>query len=311
MIRISCADYAFPLLNREQRFALLQLLGFEYVDIGLFEGSNGLRPGQLLAAPRKFGRQLKRDLLRAGLRVSDIFLQTGLTLDDSAENVTSLIVRSRSRKTFLLTLELCAELECTHLTGLPGALQKGANKNDSFNLAVEEVCWRHHVASSSGVCYAIKPHIGSICSSVAGVRSFLGLIPGLTLTLDYSHFVSQEISSCDIHSLLPNASHMQVRAGAPHRLQVPVDKCQIDFAGMVRRLFRNNYDGFLAIEYLRDAWMQCNQTDNISETILLRNRLVEYLRSEQDENVIRQEQPPSSLSQETWPQASPPMIWET
>ena len=311
MIRISCADYAFPLLPREQRFALLRLLGFEYGDIGLFERSNGLRPGQLLAAPRKFGRQLKRDLIQAGLRVSDVFLQTGLTLGDSADNVPSLIVRSRNRKTFLLTLELCAELECTHITGLPGVLQKGVDDKDSFNLAVEEACWRHHVSSSSGVHYAIKPHIGSICSSIAGVRSFLDLIPGLTLTLDYAHFVSQKISSNAIHSLLPNASHLHVRTGAPHRLQVPVDEGQIDFAGMVRRLSKNRYDGFLAIEYLRDAWMECNRTDNVSETILLRNRLVEYLQAEQDEDVKPQEQATSSPTHETWPQASPPAMWET
>jgi sugar phosphate isomerase/epimerase len=310
MIRISCADYAFPLLPREQRFALLRLLGFEYADIGLFERSNGLRPGQLLAAPRKFGRQLKRDLIQAGLRVSDVFLQTGLTLADSAENVASLIVRSRNRKTFLLTLELCAELECIHITGLPGIVQKGVDPKDSFDLAVEEVCWRHHVASSSGICYAIKPHVGSICWSMAGVHSFLDLIPGLTLTLDYAQFVSQKISSRDVHHLLPNASHVHVRGGAPHRLQVGVDECQIDFAGMIKRLYNNRYNGFLAIEYLRDAWMQCNHTDNVSETILLKNRLVEYLQSERDD-VKPQEQLPTSSSHDAWLPASPPATLET
>jgi hypothetical protein len=83
---------------------LLQLLGFEYVDIGLFEGSDGLRPGQLLAEPRKFGRQLKRDLIHAGLRASDVFLQTGLTPGDASDNDPNLIVRSQNRKTFVLTL---------------------------------------------------------------------------------------------------------------------------------------------------------------------------------------------------------------
>ena len=63
MIAISYADYTFPLLPRENRFALIKLLGFDYVDIGQFERSNGLRPTQMLAEPRKFAQQLKRDII--------------------------------------------------------------------------------------------------------------------------------------------------------------------------------------------------------------------------------------------------------
>lgn len=298
MISISCADYAFPLLPRERRFALLRLLGFEYVDIGLFEGSDGLRPGQLLVEPRKFGRQLKRELIHAGLRASDVFLQTGLTLGDSAENDPYLIVRSRNRKTFLLTLELCAKLECRHVTGLPGVAHKCLGNMDSFKLATEEASWRLRVASSSGICYAINPHVGSICSSIPLVRSFLDAVPGLTLTLDYGHFVSQKVSSRCVHPLLANASHMHVRGAAPHNLQTSVEESQIDFGSIVRRLCKNGYSGFLAIEYLRDTYKQCDQTDNVSETILLRRRLTEYLRPELRETDLPQDRVSSLPSPE-------------
>jgi hypothetical protein len=52
MIKFSCSDYTFPLLTPAQRFALLRLPGFKYVDIGPFERSEGLRPGQPMAEPR-------------------------------------------------------------------------------------------------------------------------------------------------------------------------------------------------------------------------------------------------------------------
>ena len=273
MIQISCADYAFPLLPRERRFALLQLLGFEYVDIGLFERSDGLRPGQLLAEPKKFSRQLKRDLIHAGLRASDIFLQTGSTPLDSPDNDPSLIVRSRNRKTFVLALELCAELECTHLTGLPGIVHKGIGEKDSLELAVEEIRWRQRVASSSGVCYAIKPCVDSLCSSVDQVRALLEAVPGLTLTLDYGHFVMSGEDSAAVHSLLPFASHVHVRGGAPNRLQTSVAENTIDFTGMVAGLKRTGFEGFLTLEYVWIDWNDCNRTDNISETVLLRDAL--------------------------------------
>jgi sugar phosphate isomerase/epimerase len=304
MISISCADYAFPLLPRERRFALLRLLCFDHVDLGLFERSDGLRPGQLLAEPRKFSRQLKRDLIHAGLRASDVFLQTGLIPGDSSENDPSLIVRSQNRKTFILTLELCAELECTHVTGLPGVQHKGIGEKNSMELALEEIRWRQRVAASSGICYAIKPQVGTICSSVDQARALLDAIPGLTLTLDYGHFVFQKISSRHVHTLVPYASHVHMRGGAPHRLQAPVNESEIDFNGIIRRLNKNQYRGFLAITYLRDAWNECDNTDNVSETILLRNRIMENLQPEPGEAGQSAGESIAAPIQGTWPQSS-------
>ncbi|MGD0740023.1 MAG: sugar phosphate isomerase/epimerase [Terracidiphilus sp.] len=305
MISISCADYAFPLLPRERRFALLRLLGFDYVDLGLFERSEGLRPGQLLAEPRKFARQLKRDLIHAGLRASDVFLQTGMTLEDAAENNPNMIVRSQNRKTFILTLELCAELECKHLTGLPGISHKGIGEKNNLELAVEEIQWRQRLASNSGICYAIKPYVNSICSSVDQARALLDAIPGLTLTLDYGHFVFQKISSRQVHTLLPFASHVHMRGGAPRRLQAPVNESEIDFNGILRRLYKNRYRGYLAITYFRDVWKECDHTDNVSETILLRNQLMENLRPEPGDTSQSEARSVATLIQGAWPQSLP------
>ena len=193
MIRFSCSDYTFPLLPRAKRFALLQLLGFKYVDIGLFERSPDLRPSQLLAAPKTFIRKLQSDLERSDLQVSDVFLQTGEDPAVSAANDSSLPVRSRNRKTFLRALDLCVSLGCTHLTGLPGIWHKGTKKADDLALAVEEACWRQRAAADAGVSYAIEAHVGSICADVAGTLALLDCVPGLTLTLDYGHFVAAGI----------------------------------------------------------------------------------------------------------------------
>lgn len=275
MIPFSCADYTFPLLARAQRFALLHLLGFKYVDIGLFERSEGLRPGQLLAEPRAFSDTLNRDLKCDGLEVADIFLQTGVNPSESAANDPSSFVRTQNRKTFLAALDLCSALGSIHMTGLPGVWHKGVDNAIDLTLAADEAGWRHHVASSVGVRYSIEAHIGSICSDIERARAFLDSVPGLTLTLDYGHFVAANFRSLDVHSLLPFASHIHVRGGAPKRLQAPVSENEIDFVGMVHRLEKQQYSGFLALEYVWVDWEQCNRTDNVSETILLRRQLEE------------------------------------
>ena len=67
-MHISCSDYTFPLLRRAKRFALLELLGFDLVDLGLFDRNTGLRPAQLAADPKSFTRQLKSELRHTHLQ---------------------------------------------------------------------------------------------------------------------------------------------------------------------------------------------------------------------------------------------------
>jgi sugar phosphate isomerase/epimerase len=273
MIRFSCSDYTFPLLPRAQRFALLRLLGFKYVDIGLFERSEDLRPSQLLASPSAFTKELRADLTRSNLQVSDVFLQIGEDPPLCAANDPSSSVRSSNRKIFQQALGLCASLGCTHLAGLPGVWHKQATKAADLALAAKEARWRQRQAADAGVSYSIEAHIGSICSDIGSTRALLDAVPGLTLALDYGHFVFAGVQSEDVHSLLPYASHIHARAGAPRRLQVPIGDNEIDFQNMARQLCEQKYKGAIAIEYVWIDWMECNRTDNVSETILLRRHL--------------------------------------
>ena len=47
----------------------------------------------------------------------------------------------------------------------------------------------------------------------------------------------------------------------------------IDFEGMMAGLSAMHYQGKLALEYVWVEWQGCNRSDNLSETILLRQRL--------------------------------------
>jgi sugar phosphate isomerase/epimerase len=273
MMRFSCSDYTFPLLERDRRFALLRLLGFTHVDIGLFERTPDLAPSRLLARPRPFTAHLQRDLKSAGLRVADVFLQTGPDPTISAANDLDPAVRARNRKLFSVALGLCAAVGCRHLTGLPGVFHDAGDRSSDFALAAEEAAWRQNTAAQAGITYAIEAHIGSICTDIASTRALLDAVRGLSLTLDYGHFVAAGIPSRDIHPLIRFASHIHVRGGAPNHLQTPMSENQIDFAGMARRLEKSNYSGFVAVEYVYTEWQQCNRADNVSETLLLRRLL--------------------------------------
>ena len=273
MFKFSCADFTFPVLERAAALKLVRLLGFDYMDIGLFARSSHFSPIELQASPRRYTTQVLRDLNAATLRVSDIFIQIGVDPSEFAANDPSPAVRSKSRDTFTHALEFCVALGCRHLTGLPGVFHSGVPRNRDLQLAEKEASWRVRECASAGVAYAIEPHVGSICGDVKSTRAFLRRVERLTLTLDYGHFVMAGETSARVHDLLPFASHLRVRGGAPEKLQTSVGENTIDFAGMLSGLKRLGYDGFLALEYVWVDWKGCNRTDNVSETLLLRRDL--------------------------------------
>lgn len=271
----SCADYTFPLLSRTQSLQLLRLLDFKFVDIGLFERNASYMASELMSAPDDFIRGVKRDLASAQIRPSDVFLQIGTEPARSSANDPDPNVRARNRQVFKQALELCTAIQCDHLTGLPG-VEHGCVEKD-LALAVEEATWRVRMCKEAGVVYSIEAHIGSICSSVESTQRFLDQAKGLTLTLDYGHFVCAGEESRKVHSLLPFASHIHVRGGAHDRLQTSVADNTIDFEGMMSGLCNQGYADRLALEYVWIDWQGCNLSDNLSETILLRRQLQEIV----------------------------------
>ena len=276
MLKFSCADFTFPVLDRIAALKLVKLLGFDYVDIGLFARSTHFSPIDLQADPKRYIAQTLQDLEATGLRASDVFLQIGVDPSERAANDPDLHIRAGNREAFLHALEFCVAVGCGHLTGLPGVFHSGIPKDTDLELAVVETHWRMNECANAGVQYAIEPHVGSFCAEVANAGEFLRKIKGLTLTLDYGHFIMAGESSALVHDLLPFASHVHVRGGALDRLQTTVNENTIDFRGMLSGLKQLCYDGFLALEYVWVDWKGCNRTDNVSETILLR-RVIETL----------------------------------
>ena len=273
MLKFSCADFTFPILERPTALRLVKLLGFDYVDIGLFARSAHFSPIDLQASPHSYTAQVLQDLDDAELRVSDVFFQPGVDLSERAANDPSPSIRASNREAFSRALEFCVAARCDHLTGLPGVFHSTSSQETAWELAAEEAEWRIAECNSSSVTYAIEPHVGSICGEVESARAFLRRVHRLTLTLDYGHFVMAGESSARVHDLVPFASHVHVRGGAPDRLQTSVSENTIDFSGMLSGLTRLGFEGFLALEYVWIDWNGCNRTDNVSETVLLRRAL--------------------------------------
>ena len=274
-LKFACADFTFPLLPHDRVLDLISMLEIEGVEIGLFEDRSHLWPSKVFKDLKKNARELGRKLKDRGLKPADIFLQTALDFVSVAPNHPDSSVRAKARELFLKTLEFTAESEGKHVSALPGVYFDEENREDSFKRCCEELAWRCENAEKYGLVFSVEAHLGSIAPTPQDAMRLVQNTPGLTLTLDYTHFTKLGIPDEEIEPLIKYSSHFHARGAAKDRLQTPVKESSINYARVVRVMKETNYPGHIGIEYTWNEWENCNRTDNISETILLRDLIKE------------------------------------
>lgn len=271
--KYSCADFTFPLLSHNKALQLIKLLGMDAVDLGIFENRSHHYPSHIAKDPVGTGKQLAHQLSIVGLEAADVFLQTGADPPIAAANDPKESVRAANREIFLKILEFTNTLGCSHVTGLPGVIHEGEKFKDDWQRACAETHWRIETANTANVVYSVEPHVGSILPDAETALQFINDCPGLSLTLDYGHFIYQNQTNESVHQLIPHASHFHARGGAKGKLQTMVKENEIDFRTIVSRLKEIGYSGFICMEYVYVDWEGCNRTDNVSETIRLHELL--------------------------------------
>lgn len=274
-LKLACADFAFPLLPHDRVLDLISMMEFDGVDIGLFEDRSHLWPSKVFGELKQNARTLRGKLMSRGLKPADIFLQTALDFTSVAPNHPDAGVRQKAREWFLKALEFTVECGGKHVTALPGVYFGQESAEASFGRCCEELSWRSARAAECGLVFAVEAHLGSIAPTPEAALKLVQCAPGLTLSLDYTHFTRQGLPDSAIEPLIPHASHFHARGAAPGRLQTPVKENAIDYRQVVRRMKETNYPGYIGIEYTWNEWEDCNRTDNVSETILLRDLIIQ------------------------------------
>jgi sugar phosphate isomerase/epimerase len=270
-LRLACADFTFPLLPHGKVLDLIAMLDVEGVDVGLFEGRSHLQPSQVFPRVSESARRLRKALDERGLKPADIFLQTAPDFASLAPNQPDPKRRRKARELFLRALEFTVECGGKHLSALPGVYFPGESRAESFGRCCQELAWRCERAAKSGVVFAVEAHVGSVVPSPREALRLVRNVPGLTLTLDYTHFTRRGVPDSAIEPLVPFASHFHARGTRKGRLQAPLKQNTIDYARVLRAMKQYGYPGYIGFEYVWIDWEHCNEVDNLSETILLRD----------------------------------------
>jgi sugar phosphate isomerase/epimerase len=272
-LKLACADFTFPLLPHDRVLDLIAMLEFDGVDIGLFEGRSHLHPSRVFKAPAKSGAALGRKLRDRGLKCADVFLQTDPDFSRFAANHPQAARRQRTRDWFLKTLDYASAAGARHVTALPGVYFAGEKAAASWERCVQELGWRVEEARRAGMVFGVEAHIGSIVPTPKEALRLVRAVPGLTLTLDYTHFTRGGLPDSACEPLVAHASHFHARAARKGRLQTTIQKNTIDYARVLRAMGRAGYKGYVGVEYVWIDWEHCNEVDNLCETIQMRDFL--------------------------------------
>lgn len=266
-MKLACADFTFPLLKHRHSLDLVAAMGFAGVDIGLFENRSHLWPSREFADLDANARRLRHQLDERALQAADVFLQMDAELEPYAINHPNAHRRGKSRDWFERTLAYAAALGAQHVTSLPG-MPFG---DGDLALSIEELRWRVDRAQAEGIVFGIEAHVGSIVPSPSEALALIEAVPGLTLTLDYTHFTRQGMPDADVEPMIDHASHFHARGACTGRLQASFKENVIDYERVVTRMRETDYSGWIGVEYVWIDWERCNECDNVSETILFRD----------------------------------------
>jgi sugar phosphate isomerase/epimerase len=271
--RLSCTDFSFPLLDHDAALAVIALLGFRGVDIGLFEGHGHLKPSRELKKAERNGAKLKRRLDEYGLKAADIFLQIHASFEEFALNHPDLRKRAFARDQFIRVLDYAVAAGAEHITVLPGVMFERESRSDSMRRSAESLTWCVAEAKTAKLRLGVEPHVGSLIDRPERSLDLVRRVPGLGLTLDYAHFTRAGIPDSRIEPLTQFATHLHARAARRGRLQSPLKENTINFSDTLAALWRNKFTGWIALEYVWIDWEHCNEVDIISESIQLKKLL--------------------------------------
>ncbi len=231
---LACADFTFPLLSHDHALDLIAMIGVDGVDIGLFEGRSHLYPSRELKNVTA-AESLRRMVTDRGLKVADVFLQMDPDFAAYAVNHPDARRRRKARDWFQRTLEYAATCGCLHVTALPGVEFEEEGAAGSLSRCCDELAWRVARAREAGIIFGVEAHVGSIAPTPQRALELVGAVPGLTLTLDYTHFTSRGVPDREIEPLIGYASHFHARGARESRLQCSFKENAIDYRRVVQR----------------------------------------------------------------------------
>ncbi len=272
-VDLTCTSFSFPLLSFEASLRAIALLEIPRFDVGAHEGATHIQPSEVEVDPGAVGDRIRRAADEARLTASDFFPTFGHGFRDRPVNVPDATTHAANLRRFRAIVACARSIGARGITLLPGVIWNDLGPERSFALSVERLRAFVPLAHDAGLRLSIEAHLESVAESPASAAALIAAVPGLSLTLDYSHFVAGGHPAEAVHALLPLAGHFHARQANATALQAGCHDGTLDFDDIISRLVAAGYTGDICVEYTYQDWRDCWHQDVVSESILLRDQI--------------------------------------
>ena len=274
-MRIGGCTFAFGPRSLEEAASILAAFGFQTIDLGVCSNENA-QVDPIVAArdPDGSADQVLRALEPWGFELNECFF---LDFGDPV-NHPDPGIRARTRRLFPSLVRFAGKVGCTSIMLIPGVVHAELGRQESFHLAAKELRALVGIANDAGLDLNIEACEPSVAEDPQDALRICQEVPGLGLTLDYSHFVDPGFSQAEVEPLHAHARHIHIRQAAPGKRVETVEEGTIDFGRIFELLKSSAYDGVVAVEYV-----DCDETtacgvDVMAETPKMKREVERLLR---------------------------------
>lgn len=263
-ITIACHAWAYNNLSFDDAVGTIARLGFRYIDLG---SGPHLDVGRAAAYPQAEADRILALLDEFELEITDLYLMMPHT------NAQDPAKREAHLSLFERLIPFAEALRTPGITISPGIIQPDGLEH-SMARAVPALLRMLQAAEDTDLRISFEPHMDSVAQRPEHAMLLLEAAPGLSVTLDYAHFVTQGIVRREIEPLMEHIAHVHVRQARRGVLQTRYDDGTINIAELVEDLYEIGYRGALTVEYMTTVgWHGMQKVSITRETVRTRDIL--------------------------------------
>ena len=260
----------------------MRALGFDHTAVGWAHIDwPALRADSVAEADR-----VRRIMEPLGLDVDDRFIWfRNKYLDKFANELKCTVtvpdkrMRDDNFEVYKSFVAFCHAVGCPGITISSGIVCKddGQDEEQAYEISRDEMRRMVDHGGQYDVELRPEPHGESVMGTLPKCQRMLEDVPGLMISLDYSHFMPQGHTEEEVNVLIPHVGHVHARQANRERLQCRMEDDILDFEHILGALKKHGHDGNVALEYVCVNYRGCYDVDVITETLKLKKELEGYI----------------------------------
>ena len=272
-MEIGGCSFSFGPRSLREALQILKDMGFDIADLGVCLGNTQVHPVRAAENPERTAAEVIEVLREMNMRPEECFvLDFGEPINHPEDSV-----RKRTRLLFRGMVKFASLAGCRSVMLIPGIVYPSAGREGSFELSATTLRELVKMTDDAGLRLNVEPCQPSVAEDPQDAMRLCEEVPGLGLTLDYSHFIDPGYEQSSVEPLHRFTRHVHVRQAAPGKRVETVGKGTIDFNRITSLLREQNFEGVVAVEYVDcDVTTQCG-VNVMEETIIMKAELARLL----------------------------------